>query len=197
MNRFYQFIMLLTWPFVNLIFPCRTVGKENRPGAGAYLICANPSHALDPFMIAYSMGLGRQVHYMGKVELFRIPVIGSILRAIGMFAVDRDGGGAMAVKETMKLLKAGGKVGMFPEGTRVSTEDGSEAKTGAVRLSARMGVPIVPVYLPRRKRLFRFNRIVIGTPYIAELDKKPTPEDVERAAKELMAKIRQLGGVDK
>lgn len=189
----YLFFLLITYPFVSLVYPRRTIGRENRPGPGAFLICSNHSHALDPFFIAYSMGPGRQLHYMGKVELFRVPVVGTILRAIGMFPVDRQGGGAMAVKETMRLLKGGKKVGMFPEGTRVSTEEASEAKTGAVRLAARMGVPIVPVYLPRKKRMFRFVRVVIGAPYSVELDKKPTPEDVERAAEELMARIRALG----
>jgi len=101
----------------------------------------------------------------------------------------------MAIKGAMRLLKDGKKVGIFPEGTRVSTEDG-EAKSGAVRLAARMGVPIVPVYLPRKKRFLRFNRVAIGAPYLVELDKKATPEEVERAAEELMEKIRKLGGED-
>jgi len=130
---------------------------------------------------------------MGKVEIFRVPVIGAILRAIGMFPVDRAGGGAMAIKGAMKLLKDGEKVGMFPEGTRVHSEADSEAKTGAVRLAARLGVPIVPVYVPRKKRKFRFNRIAIGAPYMVELDKKATPEEVEQAAAEMMEKIRLLG----
>jgi len=133
---------------------------------------------------------------MAKAELFRIPIIGPILRAVGMFPVDRAGGGAMAIKGAMKLLKAGEKVGMFPEGTRIRSEDASEAKTGAVRLSARMGVPILPVYIPRDKKLFRFNRMVIGAAYQVELDKKATPEEVEQAAETLMAKLRRLGGVD-
>jgi len=192
----YALIWLLTWPFVNLIYPRRTFGRENVPGPGAFLICANHSSMIDPFLIAYSMGPGCQIHYMGKVELFRIPIIASILRGIGIFPVDRQGGGAMAIKGAMKLLKEGEKVGIFPEGTRVHTEDG-EAKTGAVRLAARLGVPIVPVYLPRKKRILRLNRVAIGTPYMVELDKKAAPEEVEQAAEELMEKIRNLGGVER
>ena len=192
----YALIWLLTWPFVNLIYPRRTFGRENVPGPGAFLICANHSSMIDPFLIAYSMGPGCQIHYMGKVELFRIPIIASILRGIGIFPVDRQGGGAMAIKGAMKLLKEGEKVGIFPEGTRVHTEDG-EAKTGAVRLAARLGVPIVPVYLPRKKRILRLNRIAIGAPYMVELDKKAAPEEVEQAAEALMEKIRNLGGVER
>jgi len=196
MSLGYKFVWGLTLPFVSLVYPRRTFGRENRPGPGAAIICANHSSMIDPFLIAYSMGSSRQIHYMAKMELFRLPLIGPILRGIGMFPVDRQGGGAMAVKGAMRLLKDGKKVGMFPEGTRVSTEEKSEAKTGAVRLAARMGIPIVPVYLPRKKRVLRPNRIAIGAPYMVELDKKPAPEEVERAAEELMAKIRALGEVE-
>ena len=194
MSLGYKFVWYLSMPFVSLVYPRRTIGRENRPGPGAAIVCANHSSMTDPFLIAYSMGPNYQIHYMAKMELFRIPLVGPILRGIGMFPVDRQGGGAMAIKSALRILKDGKKMGMFPEGTRVSTEEKSEAKTGAVRLAARMGVPIVPVYLPRKKRVFRLNRIVIGAPYMVELDKKPAPEDVARAAEELMAKIRALGG---
>jgi len=195
-NWGYRLAWFVTWPFLTLVYPRLTFGREHVPGPGAFLICDNHSSAIDPFLIAYSMGWRCQIHYMAKAELFRVPLIGFILRAIGMFPVDRQGGGAMAIKGAMRLLKDGEKVGMFPEGTRIQTEEESEAKTGAVRLAARLGVPIVPVYLPRRKKILRFNRIAIGAPYLVELDKKAAPEDVERAAEELMAKIRQLGGAD-
>ena len=191
----YRLVWLLTWPILNLIYPRRTFGREHVPGPGAFLICANHSSNVDPFLVAYSMGWRCQIHYMAKAELFRIPLIGPILRGLGIFPVDRQGGGAMAIKGAMKFLKEGEKVGIFPEGTRVSTEDG-EAKTGAVRLAARLGVPIVPVYVARQKKVLRFNRVAIGAPYLVELDKKAAPEEVERVAEELMAKIRQLGGVD-
>lgn len=158
------------------------------------MICGNHSHVLDPFFVAYSMGAGRQIHFMAKVEIFRVPVVGPVLKAIGMFPVDREqGGGAAAIKTAMRLLKDGKKVGIFPEGTRIQAEEESEAKTGAVRLAARMGVPIVPVFMARKKRLFRFNPVVIGEPYMVELDKKPTPEDIERAAEDMMERIRALG----
>jgi len=196
MSFAYKLAWLISWPFVSLVYPRRTIGRDHRPGPGAYLVCANHSSAIDPFLIAYSLGAKCQVHFMAKAELFRIPIVGAVLRAVGIFPVDRKGGGAMAIKGAMKFLKDGEKVGMFPEGTRIRTEEESEAKTGAVRLAARMGVPIVPVYLPRKKRILRLNRVIIGAPYLVELDKKPTPEEVERAAEELMEKIRALGGIE-
>lgn len=193
MRLAYQIFGAITWPFISLVYPRRTSGRAHVPGPGAALICGNHSHALDPFFIAYSMGMGCHIHFMAKAEIFRVPLVGPVLKAIGVFPVDRKGGGAMAIKSAMKLLKAGEKVGMFPEGTRIHTEEAGEAKTGAVRLAARLGVPIVPVYMLRKKRVFRWNRVIIGAPYRVELDQKPTPEDVERAAEEMMEKIRALG----
>lgn len=193
MHLIYKVTWLITCPFVSLVYPRRTIGRENRPGGGAYLICGNHSSMIDPFLIAYSMGPGRQIHFMAKAELFRIPVIKTILHVIGMFPVDREHGGAAAMKQAMKYLKHGEKVGMFPEGTRISSEEASATKVGAVRIAARMDVPIVPVYIPRKKRVFRFNKIVIGEPYRLTLDKKASSEEFELAANELMEKIRALG----
>ena len=148
---------------------------------------------IDPFFMIFSMGVGCHLHFMAKAEIFRVPVVGPALRGIGMFPVDRKSGGAQAMMGAMKLLKSGEKVGMFPEGTRIMTEEESVAKVGAVRLAARMGVPIVPIYVPRKKRLFRFNKTVIGAPYMLELDKKASAEEFDQAANELMEKIRLLG----
>lgn len=193
MEAIYRILWCISWPFVNILYPRKVYGRENVPGAGAYLFCANHSSSTDPFLLAYSVGVKNQVHFMAKAELFRIPLVGLLLRAAGMFPVDRKGGGAAAVKGAMKLLKADKKVGMFPEGTRVTAEEESAAKAGAVRLSARMNAPIVPVYIPRNKKPFRRNKIVIGKPYDIGLEKSASSEEFDQAANDLMAKIRELG----
>jgi len=148
---------------------------------------------IDPFLVAYSMGPRCHIHFMAKAELFRIPIIRTILRGIGMLPVDRKNGGAAAFMGAMRLLKSGEKVGIFPEGTRVHDEEARASKAGAVKLAARMGVPVVPVYIPREKKILRFNKIVIGAPYQVELEKKASAEEADQAAAELMEKIRILG----
>jgi len=189
----YQFLWLISWPFIGLVYPRKTIGRENIP-EGAAIVCANHSSAIDPFLMTHSLGRGTHLRFMAKVEIFRVPIIGPLLRAAGIFPVDRKGGGAMAIKGAMKLLKSGEKVAMFPEGTRVSTDEESEAKVGAVRLAAKLDVPIVPVYIPREKRLFRRMRIVIGAPYMVEVDPKTAKSaDYEVLAGEMMEKIRLLG----
>ena len=193
MSISFRILWLVTWPFFNLFFPRKTYGKENRPGEGAYLICANHPSSFDPFMLTYSVGLKHHIHFMGKIEIFNVPLVGTVLRGIGMIPVDRTSGGAMAMKQAMKLLKSGKKVGMFPEGTRVKAEEGAAAKAGTVRMAARMNVPILPVYIENNKKLFRRNKIVIGQAYSLLLDKTASAEEFDEAASALMKKIQQLG----
>ena len=101
---------------------------------------------------------------------------------------------AYAVKRAIKVLKEGCKLLLFPEGTRVSSpEESTEAKTGAVMFAVRAGVPVVPVYIPRKKHWFRFTRITVGEAYYPDVPaRRATPEDYQRAADELMRRIYAL-----
>ena len=92
-----------------------------------------------------------------------------------------------AIRTMMGLLKSGEKVGIFPEGTRVSEPDKVAAKDGAVRIAMRLGVPIIPAFISRKKRIFRKVDVVIGEPYNIDADADPKEE-----TKALMAKIEAL-----
>ena len=79
---------------------------------------------------------------------------------------------------------------LFPEGTRVRGEDTVAAKSGAVHMAARAGVPIVPVYIPRDKKLFRTSRVVIGEPYYIKVENR---SEIDNLAQDLMDRIWALG----
>ncbi len=84
-----------------------------------------------------------------------------------------------AVKTALKLLKDGDKLLMFPEGTRVRQGEDVSVKTGAAMFATRTGVPLLPVYIQRKKRLFARNAVVIGQPYYPQYaGRKPTPEEL-------------------
>ena len=178
-----------------LMFPiCRVkaIGKENIPD-GAAMYCANHSSYLDPFVICFALGRLRHIHIIAKIELFRIPVIRSILKAIGTIPVDRSTADIGTVKASLRYLRNGERVGIFPEGTRVSKENAVASKLGAVKLAVKTGVPIVPIYIPRRKSAFRTVHAVIGKPYYINTEgQHPSAEDYERYSSELMANIEQL-----
>ncbi len=159
-RRLYCFLRTVLFPFYRL----KLIGRENVP-VGPAVFCANHSSNLDPVFMAFAAGINTHLHFMGKIELFRTPILSSIYRGIGSFAIDRGHGDVSAIKTAMKYLKAGEKVGIFPEGARVKSDEGGVAKRGAVRIADQMSVPIVPVYLPRNKNIVHSYTLVVGKPY--------------------------------
>jgi 1-acyl-sn-glycerol-3-phosphate acyltransferase len=144
-------------------------------------------------IISLAAGIENHLHYMGKAELFRVPVLGAVLRRIGSFPVRRGQNDVNAIKTSLKYLREGEKIAIFPEGTRVRTEEGADAKSGAVRIADQMSVPVIPVYVPRSKKLFHTCTIVFGPPYLVNPDKKKmTQTDYSAAADALMANIASL-----
>ena len=182
------FLKIVMTPF----FPMRYVGRENIP-EGAAIICANHSASSDPVLVAIALGAKTFPRFMAKMELFRIPVLGSLLRLIGVFPVDRrKPSDTEAIRIAMGHLKNGNKIMLFPEGTRVSPGDAIAAKTCAIRLSMRMQAPILPIKIPRNKRWFRRDTVYIGEPYIVLESKR---EDYKLLSDQLMERIDSLGGV--
>jgi len=171
-------------------------GRENIPD-GAALICANHSSIIDPVFLAFAFGIGCFTHFIAKVELFRIPVLSSLIKKLGAISVDRDGLDVGTIRSTLSYLKQGEKVAIFPEGTRSSKDDEVAAKRGAVKIAEHSGVPVVPVFIPRKKRMFRKLNLVIGEPYCItkEKESKRTQEEYSALADMLMEKIKSLNPV--
>jgi len=194
--RLYKLCYSIIWPFVSLRYWRKVKGRENIAPGGA-ILCGNHSSNIDPVLLGYAYTIKTHVHFMAKTELFKIPLLGRIIRAIGTFPVERDKTDVAAVKTAMKYLKNGEKVAMFPEGTRIMDEDNVEAKSGAVIMAVRSNVPIVPIYISRKKRWFKRVSIVIGEPYYVPLDKKTAQvNDYDRETIKLMETINGLKAID-
>lgn len=193
MNRLYSVLYPIVWIFMKLFHPWQAKGRERLPEGGA-LICGNHTSLGDPLYVVCAIGHRPQLRVMAKEELMRIPVLGFLLRHAGIVGVKRGKADVGAVKEIMKALKGGEKVLLFPEGTRVHEGEASEAHTGAAMFATRTGVPIMPVYISPKKRIFRKTGVIFGEPYHPAFEgRKPSPEDYERIANDLMARIRKLG----
>ncbi len=156
----YRFII----PVVTFLYPLRIRHSERVP-EGPMVICAPHSKLVDPFLLCALLTVRRFPRFLSKKELFSKPVVGAFLRSIGMIPVDRGKADISAIRTALGVLKNRGIIGIFPEGTRVKEDEGSEAKTGAVMLASRTGVPILPVWMPRKKRLFRKVDVIVGEPY--------------------------------
>lgn len=175
-------------PLALFLYPLRHKGRDNIP-KGPAIVCANHSNYIDPVLVAFSFGRENLIHFMAKKEILSVPILGPILRKCGVFPVDRENSDIDAVRTAMKCLRNGEKILIFPEGTRRNTDNAVEAKTGAVRIASKLHVPIIPVFIPRKKKIFGRVTIKIGEPYYVE---GSTHEDYIRLADELMGKINAM-----
>lgn len=192
-DRFFCALYAVVWPFFNLVHPVKAIGRENIP-EGAALICPNHTKASDPFFVLYAFKRKHIMRAMAKAEVMRVPVVGWLLRKAGVFGVDRGSADINAVKTALRVLKDGYKLLMFPEGTRVGEGESVEAKTGAAMFAVRTGSPIIPVYIPAKKRWFRPTTVIIGQPYYPQVaGRKGTSEEYRAIADDLMKRIHALG----
>lgn len=197
MKVVFTIVWCIVAPFFGLVHPCRLVGRERLPVEGG-LFCANHTAMSDPLCLLFALGVKWNLHVMAKAELMRIPVLGWILKQIGIFGVERGKSDVNAIKNAMKFLKSGESVLIFPEGTRIKNgvdKNGneSEAKAGAAMLAVRTGVNLIPVFIPEKKRWFGVTNIVIGEPYKPDAkSRKGSAEEYQQIAEDLMGRIQAL-----
>ena len=160
----YKFLFSVIIPVFKLFFRVRITGKEKIP-QGAAVVCANHTSFLDPFFAVMLFNKADLPVFMGKIELFRIPVIGALLRKIEAIPVDRGSTSMSTLRDAINHLKRGRKVVIFPDGTRVSGEaDVAGAKTGAAMIACRAGATMLPVFISGKKRLFGRVDVIVGKP---------------------------------
>lgn len=193
MDRWFHVLYMILWPILNLFHPICVIGRENIP-EGPAVICPNHTTIGDPFYVVFAFGRKYPMRAMAKIQIMRVPVIGWILGKAGVFGVDRGNADMKAVKTALKLLKDGNKLLMFPEGTRVHEGEDVAAKTGAALFAARTNVPLMPVYIQQKKKLFRRNVVVLGQPFMPQYaGRKPTTGELDAITGQLMDKIHALG----
>lgn len=127
-----------------VLFTYDCVGEENVPAQGPAVVASNHPSYLDPILL--SLQVSRPIRFMGWDALFRIPVLGAVIRAFGGFPVDvRRGKGREAYAKAKALVESGEVVGIFPEGKRSRTGwMEPELREGAARLAWETGAPLVP-----------------------------------------------------
>lgn len=196
MTGFYLFAYTIAAPLIRLLFPHRVVGLENLPEGGA-LLCANHASGWDPIIIAIALPKHSRMTVMGKDQLFHIPILGFLLRKLGIISVKRGGNDLTAIKTSMKVLSGGNRLLVFPEGTRVEEEGGGVAKGGVAVMATRTGTPMVPVYCGKRKKFLRRTTVVFGQPYTPVIaGRRPTAEENREIAEEILRRIYDLSEVD-
>jgi len=119
----------------------RATGRRNIPDTGPLLLVSNHLSHLD--VLVLGILIDRPLNYVARSTLFFWP-LGPFIRSLGAFPINREGMGAEGFKETLRRIRAGGIVTLFPEGTRTPDGELGELKPGIARLVQKARVPIVP-----------------------------------------------------
>ena len=190
----------LTYP-VRFLCRMKVKGAENEPtpDQGTYLVIANHRTWADPIYLCCALK-HHQPHFMAKKELFKIPLLNLLIRALGAYPVNRGGADVGAIRRTIEMLKQGAAVGMFPQGHRYNGVDPRETsvKTGAAMIAQKAGVQVLPVFIKVKNNRHRFlckKEIIVGKPIsIEELNYDPEAAgEYQRIADMLFEKVCELG----
>jgi 1-acyl-sn-glycerol-3-phosphate acyltransferase len=175
----WRVIAAIAIPLLLLLARFRIRNGEKLPKQGAFVLAPNHYSNLDPVTTGYIVWkLGRVPRFLAKASVFRVPIVGPILRATGQIPVQRTGGGTQSLAAAANLVDDGLAVIIYPEGTLTREPDlwPMRGKSGAVRMALEHDVPLIPMahwgvqqILPRySKKISLFPRktveAIIGDP---------------------------------
>ncbi len=195
MTLFYRIIRAIVNVFTRLFFRVRGYGVHNVPKEGAVIMCCNHTSISDIFFMAILCP--RQIHFMGKDELFKNKLIAWLFTRLGAFSVNRRTGDKGAINRAEEILGEGKVMGIFPEGTRYPGDAPHKAKPGAAMLALTTKATILPCSIYRdtgkvkflQKATFRFGNPVSFEEYGSENVGKT---EIRRVSELITEKITEL-----
>ena len=167
MRLFYRVMYAIFVHPVRWIFRVRTVHPEKMPAEGGCILCSNHTSMLDVLIL--SAGLHRQIRYMAKKELFKVPLLRGLITALGAYPVDRGGADVASIKRTISMLGDGELIGIFPQGTRRPGVDPGTTpiKSGVGMIAWHAKATVVPAFIltkGNRVRPFHRTELILGDP---------------------------------
>jgi len=124
-------------------FNYRVIGAENMIEEGPCIIAANHCSFLDPPLVG--VACKRAIHYLARKSLLEWPVLGPIFPELNVIPVDRKNADRSALMGAIRVVKNGGAVLIFPEGTRSPDGNLQPAQPGLGMIVAKTGAPVVPM----------------------------------------------------
>jgi 1-acyl-sn-glycerol-3-phosphate acyltransferase len=195
---FYRFAKLVIGLILLVWTRKEVVGLKNVPKRGPVILASNHVNLLDPPLLA--VVLPRRIVYMGKIELWKTPVIGPLYTLAGFIPVRRFEGDLPALRKAEKTLRQNQVLGMFPEGTRSRKPGLGKGQPGTAIIALRSGAPIVPVAVTGTegvavpRSFFRITRVRVafGKPFELPKDRRLNTELVEKCTERIMKEIAAL-----
>ena len=151
------------WIYFHLFCFMHCTGREKLNLDAPYIVIANHTSFADP-SIAAMLIRRYEVNFLGKIELAKAPVVGKLLMHLHMIPVDRHHSDMEAMRACLRVTKAGGVLGIFPEGTRHKEGIMEHVESGVALIALRSGVPMIPMYIGGKPRLFRRLDVRVGDP---------------------------------
>jgi 1-acyl-sn-glycerol-3-phosphate acyltransferase len=176
-------------------------GRENIPQnlPGGMVISSNHQTYFDPFWIV--IPVKRKLRYMAWDKACDRPLIGKMMKFLGAFPVSLDGKGSEAYKKSIRVLRKGATLVIFPEGNR-EFSDGEllEFKTGAIRIALEANVPILPVSLRGANKVWAqdmkypklFRKVEVFYHPLFEVSKCPEDADSKQHIADLTDKLEAI-----
>lgn len=188
-----NFLRFLFYPIHYIVYPYKLYGHK-KVGLGAYIYVGNHYCIWDIFYPARTTDEG--IHFLMKESLLHVPIVGYWARNVGAIPALRDGSDMRTVMDSIKVLKNGEKINMFPEGTR-NKGDGDEFLPfhgGASFLAIKTKTPIIPFVICNKPKVFHKTHVVFGEPMeLTEYyDRKLSPEEYDAADEKIKNRLYEL-----
>lgn len=179
--------------YCKIVYRVKIIGTENIPKQGSVVFCGNHRSFLDPPLIEVTCKRD-DTRFLAKKELTEnkfLAFLGYIFEAI---LVNRDSKDVIALKESLKTLKSGGCIALFPEGTRNGIEKGEKAKGGASFFALNSDAKVIPVGIKGGNKPFQKVVITYGKPLDFTQYKKTRKEKetIDKVTDEIMNNIIKL-----
>jgi len=160
---FYNVVKFICNIVIHIIFKIRVIGGADFPERGPVIIYSNHKSMWDPIIIGCLVK--RPVVFMAKEELFRIPVLGFIIKNLHAFPVKRGIPDRKAIKKALEVLNNNQVLGIFPEGTRSKDGKLQEPEPGLALLASKAkDVTLVPVAIRGNYKFFSHIDVIFGEP---------------------------------
>ena len=196
------YILTVVGSFIilKLFFGFKVLGAQNIPSKGAFILASNHSSYLDPLILGGTCYCcrGRKLNYLAKGELFHGKIFGWYLRNLRAFPVRRQVGDIRAIRESIRKIRSGEPLVIFPEGGRSTGGDLREGSPGIALLATKTNIPVIPAYIKGSdsalgvgSKSIKFNKISLnfGKPLILYKEGPQTYSDITNR---IMAAIKEL-----